>query len=97
MDGYGQVPTPFKQAIRVPSPVKTGYRNVAFCPIPTFRESRFSGGIQCGQWKCLLWIIICSGRNRLKESSPCCSLVPKLCTQFDLSGCAVSFGCHDLF
>jgi hypothetical protein len=24
-------------------------------------------------------------------------LVPKLCTQFDLSGCAVSFGCHDLF
>jgi 4'-phosphopantetheinyl transferase superfamily len=22
---------------------------------------------------------------------------PKLCTQFDLSGCAVSFGCHDLF
>jgi hypothetical protein len=25
------------------------------------------------------------------------TLSPKLCTQFDLSGCAVSFGCHDLF
>jgi hypothetical protein len=25
------------------------------------------------------------------------SMIPKLCTQFDLSGCAVSFGCHDLF
>ena len=25
------------------------------------------------------------------------SMLTKLCTQFDLSGCAVSFGCHDLF
>jgi hypothetical protein len=24
-------------------------------------------------------------------------VAPKLCTQFDLSDCAVSFGCHDLF